>query len=62
MPSRIPGFYIFNEPLKQAAIEVKAKEARERAAGEGGSGGVGGSSSGSATDGGGEASDGRRDR
>lgn len=26
----LKGYYIFNEPLKQAVIEVKAKEARER--------------------------------
>lgn len=32
------GYYIFNEPLKQAAIEVRAKEAKERAAAGGGSG------------------------
>lgn len=31
------GYYIFNEPLKQAAIEVGAKEAKQRAAAGGGS-------------------------
>lgn len=27
------GFYIFNEPLKQAAIEAKARDAREKGGG-----------------------------
>lgn len=31
------GYYIFNEPLKRAVMEVKAKEARDRAAAGGGS-------------------------
>lgn len=30
------GYYIFNEPLKKAVAEVKAKEAGERAASGGG--------------------------
>ena len=40
------GYYIFDEPLKQAVIEVKAKEAREKAKAA-----AGGRSSGSGSDG-----------
>ncbi|CAB1103708.1 unnamed protein product [Ectocarpus sp. CCAP 1310/34] len=32
----VTGYYIFNEPLKTAVAEVKAKEAGERAAAGGG--------------------------
>ncbi|CAM9384916.1 unnamed protein product [Ectocarpus sp. 6 AP-2014] len=32
----VSGYYIFNEPLKKAVAEVKAKEAGERAAAGGG--------------------------
>lgn len=52
------GYYIFNEPLKRAVAEVKAKEARDRATAGGGSGstGSGGGSSSNDVGGGKQAS------
>lgn len=52
------GYYIFSEPLKRAVMEVKAKEARDRAAAGGGSGSTGsGGSSSSSRSGGSSSSD-----
>lgn len=43
------GYYIFNEPLKRAVAEVKAKEARDRAEAGGSSGSTGGAAGGSSS-------------